>query len=462
RAAQITPDNHPNKPGLLDNLGSSFTRRFARLGDLADIEHAISNHERAAQLTSDNHPGKPSYLTGLGNSFLTRFERLGDLTDIEHAISNHERAVQITPDNHPDKPGLLSNLGQSRSAQFIKSGHYDHLDKSICAFRTAASSPNGPPSIRFKAAKQWSYLAFRELRRFDPSDRSVLAAYRLSFDLLPRVAWVGLNIDSRHHELLVTSSLACDAAAVAISVTDPQLALTWLEQGRSIVWGQILQLRTPVEELRLSHPEFAIELTRISKQLERGASDNNFGTDHHHHQSREEAGQQHRQLAQDWDRIVEQVRQKPGFEHFLLPKQFSELRHAARDGPVVVLNVSEHGCDALIIVSPSEDLQHVRLEDFSNKKAQTLHQLLHNILSHQRLQARYDEDGRGAGPVFDGKFRGDDAFRPILAELWKSVVHPVLECLESLQVCVFASNRQNRDSYRIVDSLTYGGWIFPH
>ncbi|TDL18808.1 hypothetical protein BD410DRAFT_830680 [Rickenella mellea] len=461
RAIQLTPDGHPDKPSHLNNLGTSFMTRFERLGDVTDVENAISNLKRAVQLTPDNHPDKPGllgnldmenafsnheravqltpdghqdkpfHLHNLGNSFLTRFKQLEDMPDIEHSIANHELAVELTPDGHSDVPTLLFNLGNSLSEKFRKTGHYHDLEKSIVTYATSASSPVGPPSICLKAATTWSVLALGELRRFHPSDQSALDAYRVAFDLLPRVAWVGLNIETRHHHLLAASSLACDAAAVAISANDPHIALAWLEQGRSIVWGQILQLRTPVEELRLSHPELAVELTRISKQLERGASDNNFGTGQHR-QSREDAGQQHRQLARDWDRIVEQVRQKPGFEHFLLPKQFSELRNAARDGPVVVVNVSKHGCDALIIEPISEHLHHVRLEDFSYKKAQTLGQLLHSILSQQNLRARCDD--RGAGPVFDGRFRGDDAFRPILAELWKSLVNPVLEYLESLQI----------------------------
>ncbi|TDL22044.1 hypothetical protein BD410DRAFT_803857 [Rickenella mellea] len=430
RAIQLTPDGHHSKPDYLSDLGTSYWKRFDRLRQVMDIENAILNHERAVQLMPDGHPEKPMYLSNLGNSFWTRFELFGNMADIDQAIMNQERAVQLVPDGHSQKSHQLNNLGNSLSRRFVKTRRYEDVGKSIAAFRTSAQMQDCPPSARLYAAKKWSWLARFELGRH-PSGQSVLDAYKFAFDLLPRAAWVGLSIDSRHHELLAASSLACDAAAAAISANRPLLALEWLEQGRSIVWGQILQLRAPVDELRIAHRNLAADVARISEQLERGTSGDHF-TVGRRKESGDGAVQKHRQLARDWDRIVELVRQKPGFERFLLPRQFSELRHAARDCLVIVLNVSEYGCDALIIEYLSEHPHHVRLEDFSYKKAQTLRQALRNILSHQRLRDRSVD--RKAGPAFAGSLRGGDAFRPILAELWKSVVKPVLERLESLQI----------------------------
>ncbi|TDL21765.1 hypothetical protein BD410DRAFT_290895 [Rickenella mellea] len=428
RAIQLTPDGHPSKPDYLANVGISYWKRFDRLKQEVDIDRAILSHARAVQLMPDGHTDKPMFISNLGNSYLRRFEFLGKMADIDEAIVNQERAVQLTPDGHWLKPHQFNNLGNSLSARFMKIRRYEDLLNGIAAYRTSAHLPYGPPAARLYAAKKWSWLARCELGRH-PSDQPVLDAYKIAFDLLPRTAWVGLSIDSRHHEIIAASSLACNAAATAISENDPQLALTWLEQGRSIVWGQILQLRTPVDELCRVHPGLGEELNRVSAQLERGTSGDHFAMDQIT-ESQEAAVQKHRQLAQVWDRIVEQVRKKPGFERFLLPKQYSELRHAARDGPVIVLNTSEYACDALIIIS--ERLHHVHLESFSYKKAQNLRESLHSILSHQGLRVRYND--RGAGPVIQGNFRGDDAFRPILAELWNSVVKPVLECLQSHQI----------------------------
>ncbi|KAF8129598.1 hypothetical protein EV363DRAFT_1337786, partial [Boletus edulis] len=84
---------------MLNNLGLSFTTRVERLGELSDLEDAISTHRDAVHLTPDGHPDKPSHLNNLGLSFRARFERLGEPSDLEDAISlySHSASVPIGP-----------------------------------------------------------------------------------------------------------------------------------------------------------------------------------------------------------------------------------------------------------------------------------------------------------------------------------------------------------------------------
>ncbi|TDL18816.1 hypothetical protein BD410DRAFT_727920 [Rickenella mellea] len=429
RAVRLTPDGDPKKHIRFGNLGHFILKRFRRLGDMEDIKQAILSLELAIQLTPENHRDKPDYLNDLGCAFSGRFQRLGDMSDIERAILYHEQAVQLTPDSHKKKSRLLGSLGTSLALRLFRTGNEEDLVKCVAAYRTAAQLPSSPPSIRLHHAQQWSLFARGEIR-CHPSDPPILDAYRVAFDLLPRVAWVGLSINSRYHELLDIRSLGCDATAAAISENNLQLALEWMEQGRSIVWGHILQLRSPVDDLCRDHPKIAKELTQISNELERGASGDHFTTGKYN-ESCEGAVQRHQQLARDWELTVEQVRQTSGFERFLLPKQFSELRQAAHDGPIVVLNASIFGCDALIIERGSENIHHVRLGSFSYGKAKALQELIHAILSQNRLRNRYDD--RHAGPEPSESFQGDDVFRPILEELWKSVVKPVLDRIQIIR-----------------------------
>ena len=101
---------------------------------------------------------------------------------------------------------------------------------------------------------------------------SVLEPYAAAFELLPRMCWLGLSITSRHHTLIQAKALACDAAATAISANDSHMALEWLEQDRSVLWGQILHLRTPLDRLHATAPELAAALTSIARDLECGWS----------------------------------------------------------------------------------------------------------------------------------------------------------------------------------------------
>ncbi|KAG6370030.1 hypothetical protein JVT61DRAFT_12549 [Boletus reticuloceps] len=99
------------------------------------------------------HPHKHGMLNNLGNSFITRFERLGELSDLEDAISTLRDAVHLTPDGHPDKPSGLNNLGTSFINRFEHLGEPSNLEDAISLYPHAASVSIGPISVRFRASR---------------------------------------------------------------------------------------------------------------------------------------------------------------------------------------------------------------------------------------------------------------------------------------------------------------------
>ena len=47
--------------------------------------------------------------------------------------------------------------------------------------------------------------------------------------------------------------------------------------------------------------------------------------------------------------VVTNIRNLPGLSRFLLPSLFPNLQCAASGGPVIIINASQYGCDALIV-----------------------------------------------------------------------------------------------------------------
>ena len=92
RPSALTPDGHPDKPAYLNNLGNSFQSRFERLGDIADLDEAITAQQQAVRLTPDGHPDKPAYLNNLGTSFHTRLRHQPDRC---HFSSSHQYLLTI-------------------------------------------------------------------------------------------------------------------------------------------------------------------------------------------------------------------------------------------------------------------------------------------------------------------------------------------------------------------------------
>jgi len=76
--------------------GIELMEHFEHTGNLPDISEAISIQQRAVQLTPNDHPDMPAILNDLGIAFQSRFECIGDVSDLTEAISIKQRAVQLT------------------------------------------------------------------------------------------------------------------------------------------------------------------------------------------------------------------------------------------------------------------------------------------------------------------------------------------------------------------------------
>ncbi|KIJ24341.1 hypothetical protein M422DRAFT_274912 [Sphaerobolus stellatus SS14] len=131
-AVRLVPPTHPSKPGTLSSLGSSLQKEsvqldpdihFGHLGNLADLDQVILNHQKAINLTPNNHVYKPSRLHNLGCSYRLCFEHSHIETDIGSAIVIQQQAVSLTPDDHSAKPIYLLQLGNTFGT------HFKHLEK---------------------------------------------------------------------------------------------------------------------------------------------------------------------------------------------------------------------------------------------------------------------------------------------------------------------------------------------
>ncbi|KAJ7124221.1 CHAT domain-containing protein [Mycena epipterygia] len=415
RAVALTPDVHPAKPGWLNSLGLSLVRCWERLGDLANINESVLIFQQAMELTPFGHPNTSLYCNSLAYSLLCRYTCLGDLDDIEKSVAMAQQAVKLTPDGHPGKAGWLNNFGNSLRARFERLQHPSDFQQMIAQYESAACSPTSPAYVRFKGASTWAQEAQKT------QHPSLLHAYSVALDLLPELVWLALSINDRHHQIREAGTLVRAAAAAAVAAAQYDKAVEWLEQGRSIIWGQLLALRTPVDLLRETHPALADELISLSMVLERAAIDDRFSasnsetlhsTAHNYHES-----------AHSRDRLLKKIRGLEGFERFLLPKTVSELFRATECGPVVILNISESRCDALALMqAPAGKVLHVSLPDFTMEDARNLAESL-GVLVHT--------NGRGErlGMQREGYVAREVQLANVLSDLWLRVVKPVLDGL---------------------------------
>ncbi|KAG8738820.1 hypothetical protein FRC11_001119, partial [Ceratobasidium sp. 423] len=228
-------------------------------------------------------------------------------------------------------------------------------------------------------------------------------------------------MSQRYRDLLTVENLAAKAASAAILHSDLMLALEWLEHARCVVWNQSLMLRSPLDPLRLSHPDLAARLEAVSKKLHDAGSE--FPTPQAPSSGSidlEQAGQRRRRLAKEYDELLAQARSLPDYANFLQPMKANSLVCAARYGPVVVIMCHKARCDALLVI-PQHGIEHLHLANFTEYKARNARSEIETSLRHRGLRERGVRIHPGA--------EQRDHIGSVLAVLWQDIVKPVLDFL---------------------------------
>ncbi|CAE6460475.1 unnamed protein product [Rhizoctonia solani] len=411
-----------NTPILLNSLSVALCTRYEDTKQLEDITESVSSLELAITLTPEDHPGMPFWLNSLHNSLRLRCNHTGNLDNLVEAIEHQKRAVYLTPECHSDRPAMLRSLGDALGWRYTLN-EQDGMKQGdvIDAYRKAALSDVGKPLERFEAACSWAQTMTRQ-------HESPLEAYRVAFRVVPQVVWMGAKIDQRYLGIARISRLTNRAVASAITEGQYSLALEWFEESRSIVWRQMLDLRTPLDELRDVDQLLAQELERVAHALDQaGSSKPTRSISMDVVKSLEQAAQSHHRLAEEWDKLLAEVRQIDIFSDFLKPKKASTLMKAAHDGPVIAINVHETRCDALVLSNQRTPLDCVPLPRLSYHKALDAQRRLIRSLSLSGIRDRAE----GRGVTIKGSLPKDE-LKQVFEFLWDDVVQPILEHLQYL------------------------------
>ncbi|KAH6910854.1 CHAT domain-containing protein [Coprinopsis sp. MPI-PUGE-AT-0042] len=395
RAVKLTPEGHANLPHFLINLGNSLQCCFEHTGNVSDISKAMSAHHRAVQLTPKGHANLPHFLTNLGNSLSCSFKHTGDLSEIAESISANHRAVQLTPKGHANLPSLFNNLGGSFQHRFEHTHSEEDLVASVSNYRSAATSSFGSPRHRLHAARMWAQL----LNQHHSQSPDILHAFDTALALITMIAGLEESIQGRYTQLQDISGIALEAASAACSLGRVDKALEWLEQGRCIVWSQLSNLRSPIDDLHLHNSQLAQSVADVAKQLENAGTSrgqSHMGLSTLEKMSLEDEAKAHLNLARQWDDLLKTVRSIPGFESFLQPLPCSSLlQHLPASGPIVVINVDKQRCDAIALLAGLDEPLHIPLPNFSLEKANKYRGDLKANLESQQLRMREVNSSQG-------------------------------------------------------------------
>jgi len=440
-----------NRSHFINNLAVTLGIRSEQKGQQDDLHEAISLHRQALELQAAPHPSRYSTLNNLALALSSRFQQEAQQSDLDEAISLHKAALELQPLSHPHRSDSLDKLANLlMGADSLTNNDPSHLAYAMSLFSEAIQCPSQSPSQHFKIAKRWAYYA--DLHQHS----SAIEAYDAALFILPQLAAFSLDIQSRQKALTAGSDgLARRAAKCAIRERRLDKAVEYLDTGRAIFWSQLVQLRSPVDQLYDLSPELADRLHNIAIALEHGSHRDTFSEtlDNQKKISLEEEAFKLACLNKEWSKSIDEVRRLNGFEDFLQPSCLSSLQAAVAESLVVLLISNDDDSHCLIVTSKSVDC--IALSTLSVAKLHNLIYLIQAAASQSKIwHSSIENFSHNTGtfpPAIQETLRNwlsleeergvryasqicsDDIFRFVLKTIWDEVVKPVIDFL-GLQV----------------------------
>ncbi|KAJ7661930.1 CHAT domain-containing protein [Mycena polygramma] len=404
-------------PRSREYLGIVLYARFMETRQRADLEEAVTMYREALALCPKSNYDYGTFRANLAAALSTRYDTSQDPSDLTGAIDNYSEANEITSTENPSKPTLQS--GRAMALLKIVPLTETILADAFNLFEQAANNHFASSSTQFDAALRWS-IAARSFKH--PSTMNAFSRL-LSLLELRLLTKQGMESQQEFLRNIPFRRLSSEAAASAIDAGRLDSAVELLEQGRTMLWSRMRGYRHPIHDLRAVDEALADRFQSTSAQLERtalavgqrstlfssAALDESSASDPIDVRLRE-----HRILSEKWTKILNQVRLVSGFANFLRTPRFDTLRVAAEDGPIILLNVGETRCDAIIIRAQTSP-HLVPLPDASSALFDQLAVQLRESLS-------ADHDRRSKGLIV------------VLRELWKTIVQPVVVQLLSMGI----------------------------
>ena len=403
QAVAASPVDHPNRVLYLSNLGVALENRFERTGAVEDVDRAVEISDQAVRATPADHPDRPMLLSNVGGALLSRFERTGAVDDLDRAVEISAQAVAAAPADHPDRAKSLFNLGSVLATRFYeRAGRREDLDRALTALREAAGLVSAPALVRAQAAEAWGEVS-EELGDW----AGAVDGFGMAAGLLELIAPRGLGRADQEYRLGKLLGVGPAGAAACLQAGLAGRAVELFEQGRGVLFTQVLDARSDLVDLAEAHPGLAEEFARWRDELDSPDQPRN----------RREAAAHRREAAAHFDRVLVEIRALTGFERFLLPVPLADLLPAAAEGPVVLINVTGVRSDALVLTPDGVEVLGLPEVDPEGVGEQV-----------NRFLAAV-HDAQNPGVELEVRVTAEQRLTQILGWVWDHVTGPVLEHL---------------------------------
>jgi tetratricopeptide (TPR) repeat protein len=286
-ALALTGERDVQRPIRSALVASALRLRFQKHHDRDDRAAALTHAEHAYELSPPGSPQRVDYLTTLLATYLGTHRAGEDGPDLDRLIALAEAAL---PTQTTVVTMLLANLGtlygrrddRERAVAALRQAlaltGADHPQRAGCCLRLserlgdvpealrlareAARCGNAPAETRLYAAYRWARLA----------PHGSIEPHREVIELLTLTAWHGAPRSVREERLARWGSVSSMAVASVLDGEEPELAVELLDQGRGVLWSQLLDARSELDAVARRDGDLARRLRHVRTGLDRPSS----------------------------------------------------------------------------------------------------------------------------------------------------------------------------------------------
>ncbi|KAM7205892.1 CHAT domain containing protein [Rhypophila sp. PSN 637] len=342
---------------------------------MQDLEEAITAAKQAVQSTPDDHPDRAGRLNNLGNKL----------------------------DDHPDRAGRLNNLGNNLESRYERTGQMQDLDNASKHLQEAWNCGAAVPFHRIKPAARCLQL-FARLRGGPNTDVILSSAIQLGKDvikLLPTVNTRMLNRADQQFVIKTFAGVAADLCAFHLESDNLNNTLLYLEKGRAVILGQLVDSRSDISSLVQQYPGDIRRYEELRDEINRPVQTGKQDI------AERLMLKRRREAIAELERCIEEIRRIPGQEQFLQGQTVAQMQECAAYGSIIIINLTTFRSDAIIVTATT--IKALNLPKLSTSEAE-------NWLSRDWHRGRRSD-----------RLQKNKEYLDFLSWLWQACVQPVLD-----------------------------------
>jgi tetratricopeptide (TPR) repeat protein len=261
QALAVTPLGHGQRVDILNAQAGVRAARFGLRHDPADAHAAITLYTEALEACELNDHRRARMLSNLGHAY-GELIPVTEASSLDQAVSLLREAVKDSR-AHPVWPTAAANLAATLVQRYLLGHAEADLAEALSLSREVGAAPVASTDRRVRISAIAGEVA---MHAGDPGQAAPF--YRTALQLLPAMAWLGMDRPTQETHLGDASDIARDAAACHVAIGRAGGAVELLEQGRGVLWAQLLQLRQRHAELEEQHPDLASRLRDVGAGLD--------------------------------------------------------------------------------------------------------------------------------------------------------------------------------------------------